>query len=210
MAASRCALVVGVTLAVLAAPLAGEAQSGKVPRIGLLESGSLAARAPMWEAFRRAMRELGYVEGQAVVFEARGAGGGGKELPALAAELVRLEVDVIGPEPEDREGARVDDPAVGARPGGRDHRVAGRARARDRAHARCSPAQHTELPRSVSSLSLPSIAMWLAGPATAPAVGAVARGRDAASVTTERDQRLRRPGRPIPSSSSNGRFRPHR
>jgi putative ABC transport system substrate-binding protein len=95
MAASRRALVVGIALALLAAPLAGEAQPRAVPRIGLLESGSLTGRAPMWEAFRQAMRELGYVEGRTVTFEARGAGGGGKELPALAAELVRLEVDVI-------------------------------------------------------------------------------------------------------------------
>jgi putative ABC transport system substrate-binding protein len=95
MAASRRALVVGVTLALLGAPLAGEAQSGKVPRIGLLESGSLAARAPMWEAFRQGMRELGYVEGRSVVFEARGGGDRSERLPALATELVRLEVDAI-------------------------------------------------------------------------------------------------------------------
>jgi putative tryptophan/tyrosine transport system substrate-binding protein len=95
MAASRRALVVSVTLALLASPLAGEAQPRGVPRIGLLESGSLAGRAPLWEAFRQAMRELGYVEGRSVVFEARGAGGGSERLPALATELVRLKVDVI-------------------------------------------------------------------------------------------------------------------
>jgi ABC-type uncharacterized transport system substrate-binding protein len=82
-------------LALFGAPLAAEAQPGKVPRIGLLESGSLPARAPLWEAFRQTMRELGYVEGQTVVFEARGAGEGSERLLALATELVRLKVDVI-------------------------------------------------------------------------------------------------------------------
>ena len=95
MRASRLALVASVTLALLAAPLPGQAQPGKVPRIGLLESGSLAARAPLWEAFRQAMRELGYVEGRTVVFEALGTDGRSERLPALATDLVRLKVDVI-------------------------------------------------------------------------------------------------------------------
>ena len=66
-----------------------------MPRIGLLETGSLAGRAPLWEAFRQGMRELGYVEGRTVVFEARGADGKPERLAALAAELVRLKVDAI-------------------------------------------------------------------------------------------------------------------
>ncbi|MBI4010996.1 MAG: ABC transporter substrate-binding protein, partial [Candidatus Rokubacteria bacterium] len=85
-----------LVLALLAAPLAAEAQPpGPVPRIGLLEPGSLAARAPLWEAFRQAMRELGYVEGRTVIFVARGADARYERLPALAAELVRLKVDAI-------------------------------------------------------------------------------------------------------------------
>ena len=52
MTLSRRALVVGVTLALLATTLAVGAQQQKVPRIGLLETGSFAARAPLWEAFR--------------------------------------------------------------------------------------------------------------------------------------------------------------
>jgi putative ABC transport system substrate-binding protein len=92
MDVSRRVLLAGVTLG-LVAPLPAGAQG--VPRIGLLETGSLAARAPLWEAFRQAMRELGYVEGRTVVFEARGADGGSERLAALAAELVRLKVDVI-------------------------------------------------------------------------------------------------------------------
>lgn len=95
MTASRLALAASVTLALLAAPLPGQAQPGKVPRIGLLESGSLAARAPLWEAFRQGMRELGYVEGRTVVFEALGTDGRSERLPALATDLVRLKVDVI-------------------------------------------------------------------------------------------------------------------
>ena len=80
----------------LAAPLAAEAQVGTGPRrIGLLDSGSLAGRAPLWEAFRQGMRELGYVEGRTVTFEARGADGKIEQLPALATELVGLKVDVL-------------------------------------------------------------------------------------------------------------------
>ena len=95
MTLSRRALVVGVTLALLATTLAVEAQQQKVPRIGLLETGSFAARAPLWEAFRQTMREFGYVEGRTVVFEARGADGESTRLATLATELVRLRVDVI-------------------------------------------------------------------------------------------------------------------
>jgi putative ABC transport system substrate-binding protein len=95
MTGSRCLLVVGVTLALVAAPVGVQAEPAKVPRVGLLESSSLAARAPLWEAFRQAMRELGYVEGRSVVFEARGTAGGPAELPAPATDLVRLRVDAI-------------------------------------------------------------------------------------------------------------------
>jgi putative ABC transport system substrate-binding protein len=91
----RHALAVSISLAWLLLPFVTQAQPGKVPRIGLLETGSLAARASLWEAFRRAMGELGYVENRTVVFETRGADGDSERLTALAAELVRLKVDVI-------------------------------------------------------------------------------------------------------------------
>jgi putative ABC transport system substrate-binding protein len=68
---------------------------GTMPRIGLLEVGTLSRRAPLWDAFREGMRELGYVEGRTVAFEARGADGSPERLKELAAELVRLKVDVI-------------------------------------------------------------------------------------------------------------------
>jgi putative ABC transport system substrate-binding protein len=80
--------------AVLATPLAAEAQqAGKVPVIGYLieRSGPTAFD----EAFRLGLRELGYSEGRNVVVEYRWADGKAERLPALAAELVRLKVDII-------------------------------------------------------------------------------------------------------------------
>ena len=83
-----------LTLALLVAPLAGEAQPArKVYRVGYLETGVM--RPLPWEAFRERLRELGYVEGQTIAFETRWADGYLDRLPQLAAELVRLKVDVI-------------------------------------------------------------------------------------------------------------------
>jgi putative ABC transport system substrate-binding protein len=64
-----------LTGGLLAAPLAAEGQSaGKIPLIGLLDlSAPDAARLNWWNAFRQALRELGYVEGQSIRFEARWA-----------------------------------------------------------------------------------------------------------------------------------------
>jgi putative tryptophan/tyrosine transport system substrate-binding protein len=73
--------------------LAEAQQQKKVPRIGVLRPGPVAA--PNYEAFRQGLRELGYVEGQNVVLEFRDAEGKAERLPDLAAELVRLKVDVI-------------------------------------------------------------------------------------------------------------------
>ena len=79
----------------LAAPLAAEAQQAvKIARIGYL-SPDLAATPHFPEAFRQGLRELGYVEGRNVVIEYRDAEGKFERLPALAAELVALKVDVI-------------------------------------------------------------------------------------------------------------------
>jgi putative ABC transport system substrate-binding protein len=78
-----------------AAPLAAEAQqAAKVARIGYL-SPNLAASPHNHEAFRQGLRDLGYVEGRNVVIEYRNAEGKLERLPALAAELVALKVDVI-------------------------------------------------------------------------------------------------------------------
>jgi len=79
----------------LTAPLAGDAQqAAKVPRIGFL-TGNLAASPHVVEAFRQGLRDLGYVEGRNVVIEYRDAQGKFERLPARAAELVALKVDVI-------------------------------------------------------------------------------------------------------------------
>ena len=70
-------------------------QPTKVPRIGYLAAASPSAIAARIEAFRQGLRELGYVEGKNIVIEWRYAEGKLDRLPALAAELVRLKVDVI-------------------------------------------------------------------------------------------------------------------
>jgi putative tryptophan/tyrosine transport system substrate-binding protein len=69
-------------------------QTAKIPRIGFLVSG-LAVNPHLPEAFRRGLRDLGYVEGRNVVIEYRDAEGKLERFPALAAELVALKVDVI-------------------------------------------------------------------------------------------------------------------
>jgi putative ABC transport system substrate-binding protein len=70
-------------------------QPAKIPRIGLLGGGSASANAGRIEGFRQGLRELGYVEGKNIVIEYRWAEGKLDRLPALAAELVRLKVDII-------------------------------------------------------------------------------------------------------------------
>src|SRR6266853_912358 len=81
-------------LALGAAPFAAEAQqAAKVARIGYLAPNLADPHLP--EAFRQGLRDLGYVEGRNVVIEYRDAEGKVDRLPALAAELVALEVDVI-------------------------------------------------------------------------------------------------------------------
>jgi ABC-type uncharacterized transport system substrate-binding protein len=70
-------------------------QPAKVPRIAYLGGASPSAIAPRTEAFRQRLRELGYVEGKNIVIEFRYAEENLDRLPALAADLVRLKVDVI-------------------------------------------------------------------------------------------------------------------
>jgi len=69
--------------------------AGKVPRVGLLGVTSAAGYARQLEALRRGFRDLGYVEGQNIVIEYRWADGRYDRLPALAAELIRLQPDVL-------------------------------------------------------------------------------------------------------------------
>jgi hypothetical protein len=70
-------------------------QSKKVPRIGYLSNTSLAGESARAEGIRLALRELGYLEGQTIAIEYRYAAGKRDRLPELAAELVRLKVDII-------------------------------------------------------------------------------------------------------------------
>ncbi|MCH7911889.1 MAG: ABC transporter substrate-binding protein [Deltaproteobacteria bacterium] len=89
------ALVVTLALGLLAAPLHAEAQQvGKVYRIGLLHSVSSAVTL-FTGAFRQGIRELGYVEGKNYGLEIRARGAKTDRLSNLAAELVRLKVDII-------------------------------------------------------------------------------------------------------------------
>jgi len=83
-----------VLTVLVSAPLA-EAQKGKVPRIGFLGNSSPARDANRIKAFRKGLTELGYVEGKNIVIEFRYAGGKLDRLTNLAAELVRMKVDVI-------------------------------------------------------------------------------------------------------------------
>ena len=85
-----------LAVGLLAAPLAAEGQpTGKVPRIGYLGANPPSANAARIEAFRQGLLELGYVDGKNIIIEWRSAEGRLNHLPALAAELVRLKVDVI-------------------------------------------------------------------------------------------------------------------
>ena len=77
-------------------PLAARAQQGeRLPRIGYLAFTSASQHAPNSDAFRASLRRLGYTEGRNIHIEFRFADGDNDRLSALAAELVRLNVDVI-------------------------------------------------------------------------------------------------------------------
>ena len=70
-------------------------QPKKVPRIGYLSSGDSASESARSEAIRLALRERGYIEGQNIAIEYRYAEGKSDRFSELAAELVRLKVDII-------------------------------------------------------------------------------------------------------------------
>jgi putative ABC transport system substrate-binding protein len=88
---------IGSIFTFLIAPLAAEAQSAtKAPaRIGFLANGDPKTSGPFVEAFRQGLRDLGWVEGPRLAIEVRWAEGRVERLPALVAELLRLEVDVL-------------------------------------------------------------------------------------------------------------------
>jgi putative ABC transport system substrate-binding protein len=79
-----------------AAPLAAEGQpAGRVPRIAWLGGQARETAHPYVQAFQRGLKDLGWIEGQNIVIEWRFSGGRAELLPDLAAELVRLRVDLI-------------------------------------------------------------------------------------------------------------------
>jgi putative tryptophan/tyrosine transport system substrate-binding protein len=94
---NRRTFLCGLTFGMLAAPLAaGAQQAGKVYRVGILTNkASDPAEARLWQAFRSGLRERGWTEGGNMLIEYRWAEGNFARLPELAADLVRLKVDLI-------------------------------------------------------------------------------------------------------------------
>ncbi len=91
---NRKIIVCLLTIALLSiAPFLGAQQAKKVPRIGYLTNAD--RESPNAEAFRQGLRDLGYVEGQTIAIEYRSSEGNTDRHPGLAAELVRLKVDII-------------------------------------------------------------------------------------------------------------------
>ncbi len=89
-------LTLALSLGVLSAPFAADAQpAGKVYRIGYLQTSTREQQLHLIKAFEDGLRDLGYVVGQNVVIEYRFAEAKLERLPVLAADLVRLKVDVI-------------------------------------------------------------------------------------------------------------------
>ena len=83
------------TIFLASVSLAQAQQPAKLPRIGLLGATDFSTNSARIEAFRQGLRELGYVEGKNIVIEYRWAEGRSERLTNLAAELVRLKVDII-------------------------------------------------------------------------------------------------------------------
>jgi len=92
----RRTFIGSVASSLLAAPLGVEAQQpAKIPRIGFLGLASASSFAKQVEAFRAGLRDLGYLEGKNIVIDYRWAEGKYDRYPALAADLIRMKVDVI-------------------------------------------------------------------------------------------------------------------
>ena len=83
------------TVLLLTALPAHVRQPTKVPRIGYLAPTNQATESSRSERFRLALRELGYIEGQNIAIEYRYAEGNADRFPELAAELVRLKVEIL-------------------------------------------------------------------------------------------------------------------
>jgi len=88
-------IIVSLLLTVFLFTVAHAQQPKTIPRVGYLSASSASEALPRTEAFRQGLRVIGYTEGQNIAIEFRYAEGKFDLLPALAAELVRLDVDVI-------------------------------------------------------------------------------------------------------------------
>jgi putative ABC transport system substrate-binding protein len=95
MRKARVLSILFVLVLLVVAVLAEAQQPKRIPQIGILIAASASSYSARLEAFRQRLRELGYVEGKNIVIEYRYAEGKLERLPDLAAELVRLKVDVI-------------------------------------------------------------------------------------------------------------------
>jgi ABC-type uncharacterized transport system substrate-binding protein len=95
MSLQRRAFITLLGASAAAWPLAARAQQGRVTRIGYLGAATYYGQQNRIEAFRAGLRDLGYVEGRNVFIDFRWAEGRYERLPELAAELVRLNVDII-------------------------------------------------------------------------------------------------------------------
>jgi putative ABC transport system substrate-binding protein len=92
----RIGLAVVLAVSLTLAPLAAESQPpARAPRIGYLSNGTPSSAVPQVEAFRRGLRELGWIEGQTIMIEYRWAEGNLNRVAPLLAELVQVKVDVI-------------------------------------------------------------------------------------------------------------------
>ena len=92
----RITLSLLATLFLANVSLADAQQTGKVPRIGFLDTSTASGSAVLLEAFRQELSKLGWIEGKNITIEYRFAENKGPErLPELAADLVRLKVDLI-------------------------------------------------------------------------------------------------------------------
>ena len=85
-----CAMLFALSYSAAAAQ-----QTSKVPRIGLLDPSTASGSAVLWEAFRQELSKLGWIDGKNITIEYRLAEGKNDRLPELAADLVRLKVDLI-------------------------------------------------------------------------------------------------------------------
>jgi putative tryptophan/tyrosine transport system substrate-binding protein len=91
----RIVICLPLTVFLLTVSFADAQQTGKILRIGLLDNSTASGMAVLVDAFRQEMTKLGSVEGKNITMEYRFSEGKTERLPELAADLVRLKVDLI-------------------------------------------------------------------------------------------------------------------